>query len=660
MEQQLNELYRTLYPDRTLKPLQIQILQNLISGKDTVAILATGAGKSICYQLPYLYYKKTVIVISPLIALMEDQQINLQKIGIPSLCFNSNMSSQDKEHHKMEIIDCDNHKILYMTPEYIIKEEIFIKDLVKENKLCLIAIDEAHCISTWGHDFRKDFQQLSCLKDWTQGSNIPIFACTATATPKVEKDMTHFLQLVSPTIIKSSFDRPNLSIECHKKSSDIFLDIKPFLDKFHNDCIIIYAKTREDTETICAIVRKLNITCEAYHGGMTPKNRKECHNGFVNGTYKCIVATVAFGMGIDQNVHLIIHYGVPSDMESYTQEIGRAGRDGLESRCVLFWSNKDFMISRILLKDIENEKYRKFKEQQIEVMAQWTQTNVCRKKIILRHFGEIMKDPCMKCDNCLNAIKEKKRKYDQGPLYFPMYLIMKTMFSINKRGIGINKIVEILRGSKSKSIADLQNTATYSLGYKFGIDFIKELIKLLVFNEYLKEVSLDKNYGTIIMTTQNTVDWWNNARKYNLENEMNYIKWPQFNIPSSFELILNYLPRNNNPHDIEKRKTDMQKTLDLFNMDINGRSLDDGIEEINFDDSPNKLNKSNKLILQSIDIRTIKTVAIKKNNNSESSEDKSIIEIQPATIKRKTKSKKVIPNQESFALPTNIQNVLDC
>ena len=660
MEQQLNQLYRTLYPERTLKPVQIKILENLINGKDTVAILATGAGKSICFQLPFLYFKKTIIVISPLIALMEDQQINLNKIGIPSLCFNSNMSLQDKEHHKMEIIDCNEHKILYMTPEYITREEIFIKDLVKEDKLCLIAIDEAHCISTWGHDFRKDFQQLSCLKDWTQGSNIPIFACTATATPKVEKDILHFLQLFNPIVVKSSFDRPNLFIECHKKSSDIFLDIKPFLDKFHNDCIIIYAKTREDTETICAIVKKLNITCEAYNGGMTPKNRKNIHNGFVDGLYKCIVATVAFGMGIDQNVRLIIHYGVPSDMESYNQEIGRAGRDGAESNCVLFWSNQDFMISRILLKDISDEKYRKFKESQIEVMTKWTQTNICRKKIILKHFGEIMNDPCMKCDNCLNAEKEKKRKYDQGPLYYPMYLIMKTMFTINKRGIGINKIVDILRGSKSKSIADLQNTATFSAGYKYGIDFLKELIKLLIFNEHLKEVSLEKKYGTIIMTTQNTVDWWNVARKYNLENEMNYIQWPQFDIPSSFELILNYLPRNNNPHDIEKRKTDLQKTLDLFNMDINGRSLDDGIQELNTFDEPNKINRPNKSILQSIDIRTIKIAQSKTKKIETSSEDNQnkteLAKSKPKT-RSKTRSKTTI--NEIVILPNNIQNVLD-
>jgi len=583
MENTLNRLYQTLYADRTLKPLQVEILEHLINGHDTLAILATGAGKSICYQLPFLYFNRTksIIVVSPLIALMEDQQINLNKIGIPSLCFNSNMTSNDKEHHKMSIIDGDEHKILYMTPEYIVKEEIFIKDLVKENKLCLIAIDEAHCLSTWGHDFRKEYQQLGCLKEWLTGSKIPIFACTATATPKVQKDILQFLQIDKPKIIKSSFDRKNLSIECHKKTSDVFTDIRPFLLQYFNDCIIIYAKTRDDTETICEIVKKMNITCEAYHGGMTPKKRKEIHNGFVNGTYKCIVATIAFGMGIDQNVHLIIHYGIPNDMESYTQEIGRAGRDGLESKCVLFWNNKDLMICKILLKDIENEKYKQFKNEQINLMEKWVQTNVCRKKVLLKHFGESMDEACMKCDNCINAEAEKKRKYDQSPLHYPMFLIMKTMFTINKRGIGINKIVDILRGSKSKLIQDLTSCPTYNLGFKYAIDLLKEIIKLLIFNDFLKEVSLDSKFATMITTTQNTVDWWFNARNFTKENQMSQIKWIQFIIPASFEIILKYLPRNNDPISIYNRKSDIEKTYDMFNMDEYGniKDLDYGLDE---------------------------------------------------------------------------------
>ena len=614
----LNILYQQFYPGRVLKDLQISIIQNLIKGNDVVGILATGYGKSICYQLPYAYFNKTIIVISPLIALMDDQQISLNKIGIPSICMNSNMSIQEKNNQKNLIIDCDEHKIIYMTPELLVKEEIFIKDLIKEDKLCLIAIDEAHCISSWGHDFRKDFQQLCVLKEWTN-NKVPIFACTATATPKVQKEIIHFLQLNKPKIFKSSFDRKNLYIECRKKTSNIENDILPFLNEYHNDCIIIYAKTRDDTEKICKIVQQLNITCEAYHGGMTPNKRKQIHNGFVDGIYKCIVATIAFGMGIDQNVHLIIHYGLPNDIESYVQEIGRAGRDGKESKCILYWSNKDLHICRILLKDIENETFRKFKESQIKLMDNWTHTNICRKKILLKHFGEELNEPCMKCDNCFTSITEKQKKYNPEPLYYPMFLIMKTLFEIKAKGLGFNKIIDIIRGSKNKTIINFNKCSTFGLGHKYKIEFLKELIKLLIYNNYLREVSMEQKYGTIIMTTENTINWWYNARKYKLENEMAYISWPVFDIPHSFETIIHFLPNNNISTFIEQRKTILQKTLDLFDLDNNGLSkniesdLDYGIIP-NIEVIPKK-NKTLTILDSELDVLIPKKKPIKITKN---------------------------------------------
>lgn len=572
IELKLNNLYKELYPDRCLKDIQLDVISNLILGNDVLAILATGYGKSICYQLPFLYHKKCIIIVSPLIALMEDQHINLNKIGIPSVCFNSNMSSSDKEYNKDLLLENDsNCKILYMTPEYLIKEELFIKELNKLNRLCLIAIDEAHCISSWGHDFRKDYQQLGCLKEWIP--NVPIFACTATATPKVQKEIVQYLQMTKPQIIKSSFDRTNLYIECNKKSGDIEADIFKILEEYKDDCIIIYAKTRDDTELICNVVKKLNITCEAYHAGITSKRRKEIHMDFVNKVYRCIVATIAFGMGIDQNVHLIIHYGLPSDMEAYTQEIGRAGRDGKDSKCILFWSYKDLHISRALLKDINNDRFREHKDKQIKLMERWVHSNICRKKIILEHFGEEMKNSCMKCDNCIKIELENKKKFDQSALFFPMFLIMKTMFVCNKRGLGAGKIIDIIRGSKSKAIIEFEQVETYGIGKKFNVELLKELIKVLTFNDYLKEVSLNQKFGSIIMTTEKTLNWWNDARKYKLENEMNYIKWQELNIPSSFEIIYNYLPKNNKLSNVLNRRTDFQKTLDILDLDENGISI---------------------------------------------------------------------------------------
>lgn len=600
----INGIYQSLYPDRNLKDLQLEIISNLILGNDTVGILATGYGKSICYQLPYLYHKKCIIVVSPLIALMEDQQINLNKIGIPSICFNSNMSSSDKEYNKDLLLESnDDNKILYMTPEYLVKEELFIKELNKLNKLCLVAIDEAHCISAWGHDFRKDYQQLGCLKEWIP--NVPIFACTATATPKVQKEIVTFLQMNKPKIVKSSFDRKNLYIECNKKSSDIEADIYKLLDEYKDDCIIIYAKTRDDVETICNIVKKLDITCEAYHAGITSKRRKEIHMNFVNKIYKCIVATIAFGMGIDQDVHLIIHYGLPSDMEAYTQEIGRAGRDGKESKCILFWNYKDLFVSRALLKDINNDSFRAHKEKQIKLMENWVHTASCRKKIILEHFGEIMINNCLKCDNCNRIELEQKKKYDQSALYYPLFLIMKTMFTMKKNGIGIGKLIDIIRGSKSKPILEFSECPTYGQGKKYTIDLLKELVKVLVFNDYLKEVSLNQKFGSIIVTTEKTLNWWYLAKKYKLENEMAYIQWEEFNIPQSFEIIYNYLPKNNKNSDFAKRRTTLDIVLNDFNLDKDGNPIINDLD-LDIDINVNNNLKEQKLLVQTTDVNTVK------------------------------------------------------
>ena len=629
----IDNLYKTLYPDRTLKDLQIDIIQNLINGNDVVAILATGYGKSICYQLPYLYFKKNIIVVSPLIALMEDQQMNLEKMGIPSICFNSNMTTADKEREKNIIIDCDEPKILYMTPEYLVKEEIFIKDLINENKLCLFAIDEAHCISSWGHDFRKEYQQLACLKEWSNNT-IPIFACTATATPKVQKEIVTYLQLNNPKIIKSSFDRKNLYISCNRKTNNIENDISPYLYEFENDCIIIYAKTRDDTEKICEIVKSLNITCEAYHGGLSAKKRKEIHTGFVDGTYRCIVATIAFGMGIDQNVHLIIHYGLPNDMESYVQEIGRGGRDGVESKCIMFWSNKDLHICKVLLKDINNETFRKFKEKQIEIMDKWTHTNTCRKKILLKHFGEVLENPCMKCDNCYRVLEEEKKKYDHEPLYYPIFLIIKTMFVI-RRGLGCTKIVDIIRGSRAKPILEFNGCETYGLGYKYNQEFLKELIRVLIFNDFLKEESLEQKFGSIIMTTEHSVNLYYEAKKYKLENEMNYIKWPKFNIPESFETVLNFLPRNNILEKKLTRQTEFHKVLDMFDLDENGNEIvnEPEFEIVNL--HKNDINLT-KLTIQSADIdKLIKSVKVKISKQTDTLSDTENL----STVKPKAKAK---------------------
>jgi len=640
---EINNIYKKLYPNRNLKDLQLQIICNLLNGKDVIAILATGYGKSICYQLPFLFFNKCVIVVSPLIALMEDQKLNLEKLSIPCICMNSNMTMAQKEHEKNLIIDCNENKIIYMTPEYLVKSELFIKDLVKHNLLCLIAIDEAHCISSWGHDFRKDYQQLCCLKEWTD-NQIPIFACTATATPKVQKEIALYLQLNKPVIVKSSFDRKNLFIECKRKSDNVANDITSVLENYNDECIIIYAKTRDKTDDICEIVKSLNISCEAYHGGLQSKKRKEIHEKFVTGECKCIVATIAFGMGIDQNVRLIIHYGLPGDMESYVQEIGRAGRDGLDSKCILFWNDQDIHISRSMLRDISNEQFRKYKEDQLKLMDTWSRTNLCRKKILLKHFGENMEEPCMKCDNCIKIQNEKMQKYNQEPLYYPIFLIIKTIFVVKRNGLGAGRIIDIIRGSENKLTKPFADCSTYGCGKEYSPILLKEIIRLLIYNNYLKEVTLPNvKFGSILMTTGDSIKFYSDNKKYKLKNEMGYISWDNFDIPESFEIINKYLPRNNIPAEKIKRKTLFQNTLDMFNLDENGNEINE-IEIIKDNDNNNnisttKLHIQEKPIDELIKKQNIKQFK-KKNEDSEEKEIASEIASEKETKTKMKTSKK--------------------
>lgn len=558
----INEVYKSLYPTRNLKDLQLQIIQNLLNGKDVIALLATGYGKSICYQLPFLITGKCVIVISPLIALMEDQMINLNKIKIPCICFNSNLTTQQKEAEKMELLECDCNKLLYMTPEFAIKEANFIKELYDAEKICLIAIDEAHCISQWGHEFRKEYQMLHFFKE--RMPTLPIYACSATATKKVCTDIQLHLKMINPILIKSSFDRKNLFIEC-KNKSDIETDIQPYLEEFIDDFIIIYVKTREDTEKICNIVQKLNIPSEAYHGGMNAKKRKEIHNRYASGEIKCIIATLAFGMGIDQNIHLVIHYGLPSDMESYYQEIGRAGRDGIESKCILFWDKKDIMISKILLKDIIDPTYKVYKDQQIKLMEKWILTKECRKKMILEHFDEILQTPCMKCDNCtLSNNKKNIKTIDYSLIYYPSYLIIRAFFLI-KGSLGSLKIINILKGSKAKNAINYSDSEVYGLGKEYDINLLKELIKVLIHNEYFNEQMLQGKgmIGSVLLSTQKSMDIWNLIKKHKYDkNDVNTLPWNFNEIPKMYIIVRNFM----NNKEVKFKQQNITDQLDeIFN-----------------------------------------------------------------------------------------------
>ena len=524
-----NEVLLEHYGYSELKDKQAEIIYNLLEKKnDVCGILTTGYGKSVCYQLPHLITQKSVLVVSPLIALMEDQKQALEEKNIGVVCFNSNLSSKNAE--KAKILNGE-HKIIYTTPEYLVTESAieFIEELVEEDGLALFAIDECHCISAWGHDFREEYLQLSVIRK--KFPNVPMVALTATATPNVESDITHYLEMENPVIIKSSFDRPNLYISLKPKTKNIIEDMKPIIEKFKEDFIIIYCKKREETEKVRDLLREeLDLRVKAYHGGMTADRRTKIQNMFIKGRYKIIVSTIAFGMGIDQTIRCVIHYGVPKSMEAYYQEIGRAGRDGLDSECHLFYSHQDLRIYRHFLKDVDDQIMRQRQEKQLQAMEKYIHLRTCRRKCILAYFGEIIEsDNCDNCDNCQRDIP--KDDFTQQA-YMLFRLLRKTN---NKFGTGV--IIGTLRGSKAKNINKyLRKLDLWGMGQRWSVDWWKAFIRLLITQEMLRLKALPKSFGSILEYTPKGRDWYKKLSKIKIDNNSSSL---DNSVDKKFRLILN-------------------------------------------------------------------------------------------------------------------------
>ena len=516
------DTFTKYFPSKTIKDIQYQIIQKLINKEDVIAILPTGFGKSLCYQLPFLIdQSKVVLVVSPLISLMEDQKDKLQKLGVRVECLHSGVANGKKSKIKNDLLNDEFNSdtetesesegmVIFITPEYIISCETWIKNLIVKDKLLLIAFDEAHCISTWGHDFRPEYQSLYRIRDWIgeQKASIPLLALTATATATVEKDIVELIQLKDYHLFKTSFDRENLIIKVLPKPKEFNILIE-LLDKYKDDFIIIYCKTRDKSNELNEFLLQHDYNSDCYHAGLTASNRNQIQTKFINRELNIIVATVAFGMGIDQNIHLVIHWGCPSDMESYYQEFGRAGRDGVISECYLFYDKQDFKISRLLTKSITNTAYKKFRNEQITQMERYCMLNQCRRKGILGHFGEKI-EMCTKCDNCIENKESTINIIDK--LMYPIYIIIHTIFLI-KFKLGSNKLCLIVKGSKSKAISDLVNLSTYSLLKNYTDNQIKSIINILILNNKLKEKTITSGFGSVIETTSQIVNWYTMINK---------------------------------------------------------------------------------------------------------------------------------------------------
>ncbi len=498
-----NKILKQYWGYDGLKPTQFDIIKKMLINKvDVCAILATGFGKSICYQLPYLISGKCVIVVSPLIALMHEQGQEMENKNIPVAVFNSETSTKRKNDMKKEILKGKN-KLIYMTPEYLVKADDFIKELETKDNLAFVCIDEAHAVSTWGLDFRPGYTKLGVIREWVP--TVPILTLTATASTKVREDIIRILNLTNPDSIIGNFDRPNLLIRVEPRQDNIMDNVEHLLKKYENEYIIIYCKTRDETDLLKLKISGSGIPCEAYHAGMSDISRSLAQQQFIDGEIKCIIATIAFGMGINiPNVRLVVHYNCPKNMESYYQEIGRAGRDGKPSECVLFYSSKDFKINRYFLQSIDNPIQKAYQEKQIRSIEQYVFSGECRRKLILYNFGQNM-ESCTNCDNCIRKIK-KEPVVSKTDYTMEVLMVLNILIKINEK-FGTGMVINILLGKDKKVKEWMINYSEFGSGTESGDEeWWKSLIRCMINDELVQENQVQKSFFSTLGLTQKGID----------------------------------------------------------------------------------------------------------------------------------------------------------
>jgi ATP-dependent DNA helicase RecQ len=464
-----------------LKPKQMEIIEAIVNDKkDVIGLLPTGYGKSMTFLIPPLITKKVCIIISPLISLMEDQKEKLVERNIPVAALHGNNYNKDKEI--FQIIDGEIH-IVYMSPEFLIHGDGFelATTLHNDNMLGLFAIDEAHCTSVWGHDFRNDYLKLGQFRE--KFPKVPILAVTATATFQVVQDIVEYTQLKEPLLIRADFDRPNLFLRFEKSDNIDATVLDPFIEKYiKEDCedrIIIYTCSRKDTvdlsEEINKKWKKLSL---AYHAGFSKKMRSIIQNKFSSGEVKVIVSTIAFGMGIDQVVRCVVIFGAPSSIEEYYQQIGRAGRDNNEAETVLFFQYKGIKIAESGLSKYKNPKVRHAKAIAYRNMTRLYFTKTCRRKFILEYFGQVPKFfNCHKCDNCINVSKDITKKVYN-------YLLKDKDFFETFKEKDIKKLSNIdllsIYGKEVKIYQDLINWKKIMLANNITMDNMKDKYRIYI------------------------------------------------------------------------------------------------------------------------------------------------------------------------------------
>lgn len=454
------------------RPFQEGIIESVLDGNDNFVLMPTGGGKSICYQLPAILSNGLTIVISPLIALMKDQVDALRVNGVDAAFLNSTLTGEQQSQILFRVKSGDL-KILYLAPERLMAHNYALLDLFSDLEISLVAIDEAHCISQWGHDFRPEYLQLHKLRE--RLSKTPFIALTATADDVTRKDIIEKLGLEEANTSISSFDRPNIEYAVQAKQNSYDRLLK-FLDHHENDCGIIYTLSRRETETLSAKLAAEGYKVKPYHAGLSREQREEHQDLFLKDEINIIVATIAFGMGIDKsNVRFVVHMTMPKNIEGYYQETGRAGRDGLASKALLFYSSGDLIKLRSFAEVDGNEEQSKLMLKKLQIMADFCETYSCRRKYLLNYFGEETQDTCGSCDTCLTD-------FEFVDATIPAQMLLSALARMD-RGFGAGYMIQVLRGSKSSKIWDSHlSMKTYGVGDKYSKEewsyMIREFVQL--------------------------------------------------------------------------------------------------------------------------------------------------------------------------------------
>lgn len=488
------QILQKFYGYEDFRPGQKKVVESLLNRNDTVAIMPTGAGKSICFQIPALLFEGVTLVISPLISLMKDQVDSLRQLGIAAVYINSSVSKAQL-YKDLQNISAGFYKIIYIAPERLTSE--YLPDSFKNLNISMVAVDEAHCLSQWGHDFRPSYRNILNFTNSLRIKPI-ISAFTATATPEVKTDIINLLGLKQLNVFVTGFDRPNLYFSVLRgEVKDKF--VIDYVKKHQDEAGIIYVGTRKDVDALQVLLEIKGVKAGRYHAGMTDEERNQMQEDFLYDNLSVMVATNAFGMGIDKpNVRYVIHYNMPKNMEAYYQEAGRAGRDGLSGNCILLYSPQDTQFQKFLIsKSTESEIRQQLEYKRLQSMVDYCHTPQCLRAFILHYFGEF--DVEEHCDNCSNC----KLEGELIDITIDAQKVLSCVYRMHER-FGVKMIAEVLKGSKSAKVKqfNFERLSTYGLMKERKLKDISDLILRLSAMQYL-----DITESQYPVVTLNELSW---------------------------------------------------------------------------------------------------------------------------------------------------------